>query len=99
MSDGQDDTMNLRKAISTFCVLSGRLAKLLQERELLPEDYGKQLLNDLEQTIREARREDAENVSEYAECLAQIQSQFRRYLNGKAGPLESDLPQAWEPDC
>lgn len=98
MSDNQDPTRNIRRAVSTFCVLSGRAAKLLVEKELPPEDYGQQLLDDLEQTIQEARREDAQNVSEYAEFLARMQSQFRRYLKGKTGLLGDDLPESWEPD-
>ena len=98
MSDNQDPTRNIRRAVSTFCVLSGRAAKLLVEKELPPENYGQRLLDDLEQTIREARLEDAQNVSEYAEFLACMQSQFRRYLKGKTGPLGGNLPHAWEPD-
>ena len=98
MSEQKDQTENLRRAVNTFCVLSGQLAILLQEKKLQPEDYGPRLLDALSQTIREARQEEGgEHVSQYAEWLARIHAQFERFLKGKTGQPGGDLPQAWEP--
>ena len=99
MSEEMDPTRNLRRAVNTFCVLSGQLAILLQEKKLQPEDYGQRLLDALSQTIREARREEGgEHVSQYAEWLARIHAQFERFLKEKTGQLGDDLPEAWGPD-
>ena len=99
MSDNQNSTRDISKALSTFCLLSGEYAKRLKENELLPEDYGQRLLDALSQTIREARQEVGhEHVSQYVAWLERIHAQFERSLKGTAGRLGNDLPEAWEPD-
>ena len=95
----ENPTRDIRRAINTFCVLSGQLAILLQEKKLQPEDYGQRLLDALSQTIREARQEvGGEEVSQYAAWLERIHAQFERSLKGAAGRLGNVLPEAWEPD-
>ena len=98
MSDNQNSTRDISKALSTFCLLSGEYAKRLKENELQPEDYGQRLLDALSQTIREARQEAGhEHVSQYVAWLERIQAQFLRSFEGEPSAHQDDLPEAWAP--
>lgn len=86
----QKTAKELERALATFCELCGASAKILQEKELLPEGYGQRVLDDLSRTIREARQEEGgEHVSEYVQWLERAQTHFRRCLTGSASNRRS----------
>lgn len=100
MGEEKDATKGIRRAVATFCILSGSNATLLRQKEIQPEDYDEQHLRDLLRTIREERQSAGEDISQYAEWLDRCCAHFRRGMNAGGGVPKTggDLPQAWEPD-
>ena len=81
MGEEKDATKGIRRAVATFCILSGSNATLLRQKEIQPEDYDEQHLRDLLRTIREERQSAGEDISQYAEWLDRCCAHFRRGMN------------------